>query len=107
MSLFEKHVFVCVFGKVCPTHGSEAIWQELRTGMKKAGLHEKIRVNKAGCLAQCEHGPTIVTYPEGTWYAGVTLEDVPQIIEDHLIGGCPVERLRHPQPELETVEAEK
>ena len=107
MSLFEKHVFVCVFGKVCPAHGSEAIWQELRTGMKKAGLHEKIRVNKAGCLAQCEHGPTIVPYPEGTWYAGVTLADVPQIIEDHLIGGCPVERLRHPQPELEPVEAEK
>lgn len=95
MSIFRKHVFVCVYGKVCPTQNSEAVWQALRTGMKKAGLHDEIRVNKSGCMAQCGHGPMIVTYPEGTWYGGVSIEDVPEIVESHLIGGNPVERLRY------------
>ncbi|MBX7223767.1 MAG: (2Fe-2S) ferredoxin domain-containing protein [Blastocatellia bacterium] len=99
MGLYEKHVFVCVTGKVCPTQGSEAVWQELRNGVKAAGMLEKIRVNKSGCLAQCGHGPMMVTYPEATWYAQVTLEDVPEILDRHLLGGQPVERLQYPAPE--------
>ena len=58
------------------------------------GLKVGIRANKAGCLDQCEHGPTVVIYPEAVWYGGVQPEDVPEIIESHMIKGEPVERLR-------------
>ena len=56
-----------------------------------------MRANQAGCLDLCELGPTVVVYPEQVWYAGVTVEDVPEIIERHLIGGEPVERLQVPE----------
>ena len=53
-----------------------------------------MRSNHSGCLDQCEHGPTVVVYPEAIWYGFVTLNDVEEIIESHIIGGKPVERLR-------------
>lgn len=56
----------------------------------------RIRANKAGCLDQCELGVSVVVYPDGVWYGRVTLEDVNEIIESHLIAGKPVERLRVP-----------
>ena len=64
---FERHVFVC---------GPAAV-----------------RVNKSGCLGQCGHGPVICVYPENVWYAGVRIEDVPEIVASHLAAGVPVDRL--------------
>ena len=55
---------------------------------------KRVRANKSGCLDQCEHGPTVVVYPDAVWYGGVTEADIAEIIESHLIGGVPVERLR-------------
>jgi len=52
-----------------------------------------VRANKAGCLDQCEVGPTVVVYPEAVWYGHVTPADVDEIIDSHIIGGQPVERL--------------
>ena len=46
-----------------------------------------VRANKAGCLDQCELGPTVVIYPHGIWYGGVQAEDVTRIIEETIIGG--------------------
>lgn len=57
------------------------------------GLKDTVRANRAGCLDQCEHGPTVVIYPEGTWYGGVQAEDVPEIIEAHIVNGIPLARL--------------
>ena len=54
----------------------------------------KRRVNSAGCLDACDRGVAVVVYPEGVWYGGVTVADVPEIVERHLVGGQPVERLR-------------
>jgi (2Fe-2S) ferredoxin len=54
----------------------------------------KIRINQAGCLDRCELGPVMVVYPEGIWYSYVDEQDIDEIIERHLIGGEPVERLR-------------
>jgi len=59
-----------------------------------------VRVNKAGCLDQCARGVTCVVYPEAVWYGGVTLDDVDEIIERHLVGGEPVERLVLPDDQL-------
>ncbi|MFQ3580578.1 MAG: (2Fe-2S) ferredoxin domain-containing protein [Chloracidobacterium sp.] len=95
MSIYEKHVFVCVSGKTCPTQGSEAVWQALRDEVKACGKLDAIRVNKSGCLAQCGHGPMVVVYPEQVWYGRVTVEDAPKIVHDHLLGDAPVERLRY------------
>jgi (2Fe-2S) ferredoxin len=63
-------------------------------------LKGNIRANKAGCLDQCELGVSVVVYPEGVWYGRVTLDDVNEIVERHLIGGTPVERLRVPYVKL-------
>ncbi len=95
MSVFEKHAFVCVYGKTCPTQGSEAVWQALRDEVKACGRLDSIRVNKSGCLAQCGNGPMVVVYPEQVWYGRVAPEDAPTIVKAHLLGEQPVERLRY------------
>jgi (2Fe-2S) ferredoxin len=66
----------------------------MKSAAKKAGLKGRVRVNAAGCIDQCEHGVTVVVYPEQVWYGFVTMQDVSEIVESHLIHGKPVERLR-------------
>jgi len=58
------------------------------------GVTGTVRINKAGCLDQCEHGPVVVIYPEGTWYGNVMPKDAEEIVVEHLVGGRLVERLR-------------
>ena len=55
------------------------------------------RSPRPGCLGPCFEGPTIVVYPEAVWYVGVAAADVPEIVEQHMRGGRPVERLRRPK----------
>ena len=59
----------------------------------RRGLKGRVRANAAGCLDQCEHGPTVVVYPDGVWYGRVTAADVEEIIESHIVNGKPIERL--------------
>ncbi|MBI2901270.1 MAG: hypothetical protein HYY17_13890 [Planctomycetes bacterium] len=101
MARFEKHVFVCQNERkpddprgCCLAKGSAGILDRLKGELHKRGLHRRIRINKAGCLDQCALGVSIVVYPEAVWYGRVTLADVDEIIEKHLVGGTPVERLR-------------
>jgi (2Fe-2S) ferredoxin len=54
----------------------------------------KVRINAAGCLDRCEKGPVLVIYPEAVWYTYVDKEDIDEIIDQHLVKGCVVERLR-------------
>ena len=54
----------------------------------------KVRINKAGCLDRCDFGPVMVVYPEVIWYQYVDQSDVDEIIDQHLVKGLPVERLR-------------
>ena len=68
--------------------------------LHERGLKRIVRANKAMCLDQCAMGVTIVVYPEATWYGRVTLADVDEIIEKHIVGGEPVERLVIPQEKL-------
>ena len=103
MAAFEKHVFVCTNVRdeghprgCCSAKQSVALRERLKELVEQRGLKRKIRVNTAGCLDQCEHGVTIVVYPEAVWYGFVKMEDVDEILESHLIGGKPVERLRLP-----------
>jgi (2Fe-2S) ferredoxin len=59
-----------------------------------AGLGTTVRANHAGCLDQCEHGPTVVFYPQGVWYGPVRVEDVPRIVERTIVGGEVIHDLR-------------
>ena len=59
------------------------------------GLGAEVAVTTSGCLGPCFEGPNLVVYPEGLWYQGVTVDDVPELVE-HLAGGPVVERLRRP-----------
>lgn len=61
------------------------------------GLLDKVKVTRTGCLSlrECEYGPLVVVYPEGVWHRSVTVDDVTEIIEEHLIGYQPLSRLLH------------
>lgn len=100
MPKFERHVFIC--GNVrdpghvrgcCAAKGADAVREAFKTQLLAQGLKGRVRANQAGCLDQCEHGPTVVVYPEQVWYGGVTAADVPQIVAEHLLDGRPVTRL--------------
>jgi nitrite reductase/ring-hydroxylating ferredoxin subunit/(2Fe-2S) ferredoxin len=96
MGQYDRHVFVCTSGETCPTQGDvEKFVKVLRDGVRAAGKHVEVRVNKAGCFSQCGHGPMMVVYPEDVWYAGVKESDLPEILQSHIVDGTPVERLRY------------
>ncbi|MBI4509459.1 MAG: (2Fe-2S) ferredoxin domain-containing protein [Deltaproteobacteria bacterium] len=100
MKRLEKHVFVCTNRRdpnnpkgSCALKGSEEILDRFKQELAERGLRARIRANSSGCLDQCAHGCTVVVYPEQAWYGGVKPEDVPEIVEKHLVGGEVVARL--------------
>jgi (2Fe-2S) ferredoxin len=100
MPKFEKHIFICgnrrAFGHPrgsCDPEGGAALQKRFKQRLFAMGLGKTVRANQSGCLDQCEHGPNVVIYPEAVWYGGVSLDDVDEIIESHIIGGKPVTRL--------------
>jgi (2Fe-2S) ferredoxin len=93
MQPFERIIFVCTQGNSCPQQGAVALHTLLKEAVAKAGLKDKIRVNHAGCLDQCGHGPLVVVYPENVWYAHVTRAEAEIIFREHILAGRPVERL--------------
>jgi (2Fe-2S) ferredoxin len=109
MPRFERHVFVCCNERepghprgCCSARNSVAIREALKAAIKQRGLAGRVRANQSGCLDQCEHGVTIVVYPDAVWYGFVKLEDVDEIVEKHLIGGQPVQRLVLPETCINT-----
>jgi (2Fe-2S) ferredoxin len=97
---FDRHVFVCENRRPdghprgsCAAKGGTEVKEALKAALKARGLQARIRANSSGCLDACEQGPAMVVYPEGVWYGPVTVADVPEIVEKHLVGGQPVERL--------------
>ncbi|MCC6357883.1 MAG: (2Fe-2S) ferredoxin domain-containing protein [Phycisphaerales bacterium] len=100
MPLYERHLFICCNTRpdghprgCCASRGGEAVRDALRTELKNRGLNKRIRANQSACLDQCEHGATVVVYPDQVWYGFVKPEDAAEIVEKHLIGGEPVKRL--------------
>ncbi|MFN0122654.1 MAG: (2Fe-2S) ferredoxin domain-containing protein [Blastocatellia bacterium] len=97
---YQHHIFICTNKRApenprgcCDPEGLGELQLAFKKELAARGLKDEIRANKAGCLDYCEHGPTVVVYPEAVWYAGVTRDDVAEIVESHLIGGVPVRRL--------------
>lgn len=94
---YKKHVFICTNQKpegkkCCGGNGTELV-NAFRDRLKELDLNLEIRAQASGCLDACGKGPTLVVYPEGTYYGKVTPEDVEEIIQNHLVNGEPVERL--------------
>jgi (2Fe-2S) ferredoxin len=101
MPPYLRHIFVCTNRRppenpkgCCAGKGSEAVLERFKEELHRRGLKGRLRANAAGCLDACAFGTSVVVYPEGVWYGGVQVEDVLEIIESHLLGGKPVERLR-------------
>lgn len=100
MAPYEKHLFVCTNQRVeghprgcCADRGGFDIRAAFARGLAARGLKGIVRANKSGCLDVCELGATMVIYPRGIWYLGVTADDVPEIIETSIVGDGIVDRL--------------
>ena len=104
MPYFDKHVFVCNNERPdghprgdCTKKGGKDVREKFKDELAKRGLKGTMRANMAGCLDSCEMGCSVVVYPDNVWYGRVTVNDVEEIIEKHLVGGQPVERLVIPR----------
>jgi (2Fe-2S) ferredoxin len=69
------------------------VLQKFRAEVASRKLQREIHVTPCGSLGTCGHGPNVVVHPDGTWYSGVTVSDIREIVEQHLLGGKVVERL--------------
>ena len=101
MAYYQRHVFFCVNQRVpgktcCNNHDATEVRAYAKGRVKELGLSGKgkVRINTSGCLDRCEEGPVLVVYPEDVWYTYVDRSDVDEIIEEHLLHGRVVERLK-------------
>ena len=110
MAKFKKHIFVCMNTReeghprgCCDPTGQGELQRLFKVKLAQRGIaNSSVRANKCGCLDQCELGPTVVVYPEAVWYGHVRPEDVDEIIDAHIVGGQPVERLVIPDALVNT-----
>ncbi|MSR59770.1 MAG: (2Fe-2S) ferredoxin domain-containing protein [Planctomycetaceae bacterium] len=100
MPAFTHHIFICCNRRepghsrgCCDPDGAMALRDAFKAELKKRKLGPLVRANQAGCLDQCELGPTVVIYPQAIWYGGVQLTDIPRIIDETIIGGRVLEDL--------------
>ena len=102
-SYYERHIFFCLNERksgeeCCAQHQAQAGFDRCKQRIRDAQRNGpgQVRVNKAGCLDRCAGGPVAVVYPEAVWYTFVDSADIDEIVDSHLLGGTPVERLRLP-----------
>ena len=93
---YESHVFICTGGD-CKKRGAKDTRRALKDGIRSEGILGEVRIDTVDCLGLCKHGPNVVVYdeaqPKGTWYLGLDEDDTPEVVEQHLKNGEPVERL--------------
>jgi (2Fe-2S) ferredoxin len=106
MSVPERQILVCMNEREpdaprpsCRNAGSKKLKDELKDLVKDAGLKGRVRVLETSCMDQCEHAAVCVVYPDNVWYSFTKVQDAEQIVKEHLLGGTPVGRLLHDNPE--------
>ena len=90
--MIRAQVLICG-GTGCTSSGSVAIQKEFETQIAANGLAEEVKIVQTGCFGLCALGPVVIVYPDGTFYSRVTVDDVAEIVSEHLLKGRPVERL--------------
>ncbi len=103
MSRPQKHVFVCSQSRApghprgsCVEKGSSDVLQGFWQALQKRNLYDQIAITFSGCIGPCQQGVNVLVYPEGVLYSNVTSSDVDTIMDEHLLGNKPVERLLAP-----------
>ena len=101
MSYYKRHVFFCTNlredgSACCQRFNARDMRDYAKKRSKELGIAwaGQVRINSAGCLDRCNEGPVLVVYPEGTWYSYVDQSDIDEIIDEHLLNGRVVERLK-------------
>ena len=89
---YDAHVLICKGGD-CKKRGSKTVRGALKNELRTQGLNKDVRIDSVDCLGLCKHGPNLIIYPGGTWYLGITENDIPEVVHEHLINGEPVEHL--------------
>ena len=90
--MIRSHVLICG-GTGCTSSNSPAIRKKMEESLAAHGLADEIKVVQTGCFGLCALGPIMIVYPEGVFYSRVTVDDVEEIVENHLLKGRVVERL--------------
>lgn len=102
--MIRAHVLICG-GTGCTSSGSIKVAARLEQELSERGLDEEIKVVRTGCFGLCALGPIMIVYPDGTFYHSVTENDVPEIVEEHLLKGRVVQRLVYDDSGVENVKA--
>ena len=95
--MFRSHVLICG-GAGCLSTGCKAVLAQFLAELKAHKLEEEVKVVETGCIGTCDLGPVIVVYPEGVFYQKVKVDDVKEIVEEHLLKGRYVTRLLYERP---------
>lgn len=90
--MIRAQVLICG-GTGCTSSGSQNIQKAFTQNIEACGLAEEVKLVQTGCFGLCAFGPIVIVYPEGTFYSRVQVDDVKEIVEEHLLKGRPVERL--------------
>lgn len=90
--MYRSHVLVCG-GTGCTSSGSQQIMEALKAEIEKAGLQDEVSVVQTGCHGLCALGPIMIVYPDASFYSMVKVEDIPEIVSEHLLKGRVVTRL--------------
>jgi (2Fe-2S) ferredoxin len=104
MPVWKHHVFVCTNKRPpghpkgsCADRGCADVALALAEEIEKRELWETVKLQKTDCLGPCRAGPTMVVYPENTWYGGLTAADVPALVQSHFVEGRPAARFVLPE----------
>ncbi len=92
MDIYRAHV-LCCGGTGCTSSGSAQLIERFEQKIKENGLDKEVKVIRTGCFGLCEAGPVVIVYPEGTFYSRVKVEDVDEIVTEHLLKGRKVQHL--------------
>jgi (2Fe-2S) ferredoxin len=87
----QRHVFLCTGPSCCTPDPGMAAWEVLKQQLKEKNLVGVCPRTKVGCLRICCNGPTMLVYPEGTWYQGMTADRIPRFVQEHISEGKPIE----------------